>query len=241
MVTDTNGNFLVTQRTDGTGNVIFGATTTLAVAPFVARVTALNPVNSTQDLYHGDQGTGLATTTNWFVKSTGAMGVATSTCATVFCVSGIVNTNFWESNNTSLAVVNGDVVWKIKVSTGDNSGLTGRDETASISAVADTADYAGVAAPTAWLFKTQDTAGALATRFFIGNGGKNAFGSTTPNANLQVTSATANATSSLELGKDGQNKGDCIKRHRLDGTAIYSYIDNTNLEQWTTLACATGL
>lgn len=70
--------------------------------------------------------------------------------------------------------------------------------------------------------------------------GKFSVGSTTPIATFQVATTTANATTTVEFGKNNQNKGDCLKRHRLDGTAVYSYIDNTNTEVWTTTSCDTG-
>lgn len=49
-------------------------------------------------------------------------------------------------------------------------------------------------------------------------------GTTTPLANFQVTTLSANATTSVEFGKSGQNKGDCITHFRTDGSALYEFI-----------------
>jgi hypothetical protein len=49
-------------------------------------------------------------------------------------------------------------------------------------------------------------------------------GSSTPLANLQVANPTSNATTTLEFGSTGQNKGSCLKLYRTDGSAIYAYV-----------------
>lgn len=49
-------------------------------------------------------------------------------------------------------------------------------------------------------------------------------GTTTPVTNLHVTASTTNATSTVTIGKSGQNKGSCLELFRSDGTAIYGYI-----------------
>jgi len=49
-------------------------------------------------------------------------------------------------------------------------------------------------------------------------------GTTTPVTNLHVTASTTNATSTVTIGKTGQNKGSCLELFRSDGTAIYGYV-----------------
>lgn len=56
-----------------------------------------------------------------------------------------------------------------------------------------------------------------------------AFGSSTPTANLQVTTPLANATSTLEIGKSGQNKGSCLIMYNEAGTVQYVSIVGSNL------------
>jgi hypothetical protein len=49
-------------------------------------------------------------------------------------------------------------------------------------------------------------------------------GTSTPTATFQATANAANATTSLELGKLGQNKGTCITYFDTAGTAVYGFI-----------------
>lgn len=59
--------------------------------------------------------------------------------------------------------------------------------------------------------------------FLINAAGKVGIGTTTPAANLQVTTITANATSSLQVGKANQNKGSCLTYYDTAGTPVYMY------------------
>ena len=59
-------------------------------------------------------------------------------------------------------------------------------------------------------------------------------GSTTPSADFQVTTETANATTSVIFGKEGQNKGTCITEYNTAGTAVYRYIVGTTPTYTTT-------
>lgn len=59
-------------------------------------------------------------------------------------------------------------------------------------------------------------------------------GTTTPTYPLQVTTPTANATTTIEIGKDGQNKGSCLKMYNQAGTATYCYIAGTTFSCSTT-------
>jgi hypothetical protein len=49
-------------------------------------------------------------------------------------------------------------------------------------------------------------------------------GTTTPTTELQVTTSSSDATSTLTLGKTAQNKGSCLELFTSDGTAIYAYV-----------------
>lgn len=71
--------------------------------------------------------------------------------------------------------------------------------------------------------------------------GRFAIGSSTPNAIAQFTQSGANATSSIEIGKSGQNKGSCIKLYRYNGAAVYLTVNNSNTLVVSTTACITGL
>ncbi|MFA6459460.1 MAG: hypothetical protein WCV79_03675 [Candidatus Paceibacterota bacterium] len=60
-------------------------------------------------------------------------------------------------------------------------------------------------------------------------GGNLGIGTTTPATNLQVTAVTANATSTVTIGKVGQNKGSCLEMFDATGAVKYIYIDGTSL------------
>ena len=63
-------------------------------------------------------------------------------------------------------------------------------------------------------------------------------GTTTPNSNFQVANGT-NATTTVEFGSSGQNKGSCLKLYRTDGSAIYAYVAaGATTFTLTTTACA---
>ncbi|HUY05552.1 MAG TPA: hypothetical protein VMV62_02465 [Candidatus Paceibacterota bacterium] len=63
-------------------------------------------------------------------------------------------------------------------------------------------------------------------------------GTSTPIANFQVANGN-NATTTMELGRSGQNKGSCLKLYRTDGTAIYAYVAaGATTFTLTTTSCA---
>lgn len=85
------------------------------------------------------------------------------------------------------------------------------------------------------------TAGTMAAniRMVILPTGLAGIGTTTPIAQFQVATSTANATTSLEFGSAGQNKGTCIKLYRTDGSAIYAFVAaGATSFTLTTTACA---
>jgi len=65
--------------------------------------------------------------------------------------------------------------------------------------------------------------GSGTTDMFYINGttGSVGIGTTTPTAQLQVTNSSSNATTSVEIGKTGQNKGSCLKMYDEVGTVKY--------------------
>ena len=73
----------------------------------------------------------------------------------------------------------------------------------------------------AWLQSTNNS--NLSTKYALSlnpTGGNVGIGTTTPFANLQVTAGN-NATTTLEVGQKGSNKGSCIKLYDLTGAAWY--------------------
>ena len=49
-------------------------------------------------------------------------------------------------------------------------------------------------------------------------------GTSTPATQLQVTTPTANATTTVTVGKAGQSKGSCLELYRADGSVIYAFV-----------------
>jgi hypothetical protein len=75
-------------------------------------------------------------------------------------------------------------------------------------------------------------------RMTIGASGSIGIATTSPVANLQVANGS-NATTTMEVGSSGQNKGSCLKLYRTDGSAIYAYIAaGATTFTLTTTACA---
>jgi hypothetical protein len=69
-------------------------------------------------------------------------------------------------------------------------------------------------------------------------GDKVGISTTSPVANFQVANGS-NATTTMELGSSGQNKGSCLKLYRTDGSAIYAYVAaGATTFTLTTTACA---
>jgi hypothetical protein len=75
-------------------------------------------------------------------------------------------------------------------------------------------------------------------RMTIGPTGNVGIATTSPVANFQVANGN-NATTTMELGSSGQNKGSCLKLYRTDGSAIYAYVAaGATTFTLTTTACA---
>ena len=67
-----------------------------------------------------------------------------------------------------------------------------------------------------------------AERMRITGTGNVGIGTSTPNTLFQVTTSLSNATTTIEFGKAGQNKGTCMKVYRQDGALRYMYINTSD-------------
>jgi len=113
--------------------------------------------------------------------------------------------------------------------TDEGDGFRGRSEIISGLDVANSGYLA---------FQTRNT-GTLTEKMRITGTGNVGVATTTPVANFQATTASANATTTIELGKSAQTKGTCIKLYRADGSAIYAFIaTGATAFTLTTTACA---
>lgn len=65
---------------------------------------------------------------------------------------------------------------------------------------------------------------ASTTLFSIRESGSVGVGIAAPTSQFQVATSSTNATTSVEFGKSGQNKGSCIVLYDASGTAVYGYV-----------------
>jgi hypothetical protein len=182
-----------------------------------------------------------ATSTAMTILGSGLVGIGTTTPTALLSVGADtqLNANYafavGSSTQTSLGVNNaGNVVFKGVVST----GVTGTGNIVLSSSPAlvtpTAAAYRGGTASTAFMIlqgtsnAAQTTgghidlqpAGGVETARFLSTG-RLGIGTTTPTAELQVATTTANATSTLEVGKAGQNKGSCLLLYDVLGAPQY--------------------
>jgi hypothetical protein len=65
---------------------------------------------------------------------------------------------------------------------------------------------------------------ASTTRMTIGADGSVGIGVTNSTVPLQVATPSSNATSTVIIGKTGQNKGSCLELFDSAGTPVYAYV-----------------
>lgn len=78
------------------------------------------------------------------------------------------------------------------------------------------------------MFTSEATSGTIKERMRIDNSGNVGIGTTTPTTQLQATNSSDNATSTMEIGKTGQNKGSCLKMYDAVGTVKYVSIQGNS-------------
>ena len=77
-------------------------------------------------------------------------------------------------------------------------------------------------------------------RFDVTSSGTVGVGTSTPVADFQVTNASANATSTMEIGKSGQTKGTCLKIYDSAGTAWYVTVSTGGTLSASASTCKSG-
>jgi len=73
-------------------------------------------------------------------------------------------------------------------------------------------------------FLTRSAGGAINEKMRIDGVGNVGIGTSTPATQFQVTTSSLNATTTITIGKAGQNKGSCLELYDAGGTAVYAYV-----------------
>lgn len=159
------------------------------------------------------------------INLTHKLGIGTSSPATPI--------HIWESDaNTTVTTGNADAIRITNPSTANNTmgelDFTSVDATAGAELRTSgilglTTSHTQGSMSGALAFVTRN-AGTYSERMRLTSAASVGIGTTTPIADFQATDAGANSTTTVELGKTGQNKGSCLKLYRTDGSAIYAYV-----------------
>ncbi len=130
-----------------------------------------------------------------------------------------------------LAIHAGDALFSIRAggygTTDFDSNI--KDDAAAIDFQADAAfsDSAGIAFhPGRIVFQTAQDVGFLTERMRIDSLGRVGINVTNPIAVLEVATSTSNATTSIAVGKAGQNKGSCLVMYDATGAVKYVSIQS---------------
>ena len=94
--------------------------------------------------------------------------------------------------------------------------------------------YASTTAGSLTFGTLTDDLSTLTERLRIGSDGRMGIGTTTPSTLFQVATSTANATTTIELGKANQNKGTCMKLYDAVGTLYYCSVQGGTFTCLTT-------
>lgn len=75
------------------------------------------------------------------------------------------------------------------------------------------------------------TTSALNTSAYMSilQNGNTGFGVAAASSQFQIASSTGNATTSIEIGRTGQNKGSCLVLYDVSGTVVYVTVQNNTL------------
>jgi hypothetical protein len=214
------------QQTFNTSAPIFGTLTGLLQGNGASAVSAVTGVAGQFPYYNGTN-TLLATST-LFISTASNIGIGTTSPATTFSVAGNgyftggIGLGAVNTTANSITVTNPANTILAATLTPTNISVFGVDSGISFnngSSINRSAADGGLVITGGQANITVTP--AANTIFSSGNVG---IGTTTPLAMLQVTNLSANATTSLQFGKPGQNKGTCLTYYDTAGTPVYGFI-----------------
>lgn len=135
---------------------------------------------------------------------------------------------FGGANTVNLSIINADAMAQYK---GGSIGFGGRQTTGTSPYLwgvikggkenSTNANYAGYLG-----FWTTESGSTASEKMHITSRGNVGIGTTTPgwDTTLHIATSTANATTTMTIGKVGQNKGSCLELFDAAGSAVYAYV-----------------
>jgi hypothetical protein len=202
-----NSNTLYSSSGIMAANLLQVGSTTPGFAPLV--VWANTPYGDPAMYVSNNASTTLFTIINDGNNNQGLVGINQANPGSALSVTGIVAINDDSSDAELSFQAGGTDMWRIRN------------------------DATGLSTDNAFVIWDES---ASTERLMIDGLGRIGIGTTTPTVELQIATTTANATTTVEIGKANQNKGSCLKLYNSVGTVYYCRIDGST---WTcdTTAC----
>lgn len=196
----------------GAGNRTNGLAITLATSTS-ATTTVLNALGDTRLFMNDD-----------VILLTNKIGIGTSSPQVALEVNkSDSNTSVTTGNAPAIRIVNTDItannMGELSFTTNDSTGAPLR----SASVLGINVSHVTSAVSGALAFLTRH-AGSFSEKMRILSNGNIGMGTSTPTTQLQITASSTNATTTVTIGKIGQNKGSCLELYDAAGSPIYAYV-----------------
>ena len=204
----------------------FGIGTT---SPYAKLSISAKPSDTTRTLFAIASSTSSGTSTHIAVLNSGRLGVGTDSPLNPVFITGTSNSLTNSSLAQGVSPANTALVIRNSIASNQGVGMGFDISTAASSNL--TAAIGGYRTGSNgqgglyMAYQPNTSGGTVATvGAVLSPAGLFGIGTTTPLANLQVTASSSNATTSVQFGKSGQNKGTCQTFYDTAGTPVYAYI-----------------